>query len=78
MSLRDKYIKGIEALGGIEVKRTFKYIIFSAPAVMCPGDSEDLLYVGKSGAVRMGKNKQLSRPLTQYAKDRLIAAGESQ
>ena len=78
MSLRDKYIKGIEALGGIEVKRTSKYIVFSAPEVMCEPGSKLLVYVGKRGAVRMGNNLEWSWPLMQSNKDFLIAAGESQ
>ena len=75
MTLREKYTKGILALGGCEVKRTAKYIVFKTPTFVSSAGA--LMYVGKSGAVRIGNNLQWSRPLSQRGKDKLISAGES-
>lgn len=69
MTLRQQYIAALEKRGYVidkDVKIT-KYIVMVSPAV------DNKVYIGRSGALRVGSTVANSRPVTNRAKQRLLA-----
>lgn len=64
-TLQDQYSAAFSRLGAKEIKRTSKYIVFQFGA--------NCYYLGKSGALRKGKNIKDSIPTTGDFRERLLS-----
>lgn len=66
-TLREKYIAALTKMGEREVKRTFKYIVFTMT-----GGRYQYYYLGKNGSIRVGNTIACSFPASAAFKDRLV------
>lgn len=74
MTLREQYIKGIEAMGGKLVKHTHKYAVYTHPLHTDP--SPYYVYIGRSGGLRVGRTIASSVPVGDKGKAHIIKQGE--
>jgi len=64
-TLQERFVEAFWKMGEREVKRTSKYIVFSRT-------EGSFYYIGRNGAVRVGRNVTDSVPLLPKTKQRLL------
>jgi hypothetical protein len=69
-TLQEKYAEALIMRGEKEVKRTFKYIVFSRSTGV--HNTSKFYYLGKSGSLRFGNNIASSIPVSSNFKYKLL------
>ena len=71
MKLQDKYRKGLEAMGyRVTDTRSAKYVAMNKPGL----PRHKTLWLGRSGAVRVGRTVSGSVPISDASKARILKA----
>lgn len=65
-TLREKYIKALEAMGETQIKGLSRFIVFTRAA-------GGHYYIGRSGSLRIGQTVTTSIPASKVFKDKLLA-----
>jgi len=66
-TLCEKFTVALELRGATRVKETFKYNVWTMS-----GLNGNNLYIGRAGAIRIGKTSQGSIPVSQKFKNQLL------
>jgi hypothetical protein len=76
MTLREQYCAALAARGETVVKRTAKFIVYTAETIR-PGAGK-FIYVGASGALRIGKKVTESFALSEAFKAKLLSQSKGE
>ena len=75
MTLRERYAVGLEAMGWARDydTRSSKYWVFY---IVRAGKTPSKVYLGKSGAIRMGRTIGTSKPLSHVNRTKVLNRGD--